>query len=83
MHRGTLDWEELTQNFKITFNFVDESLFIDAAVQVIIGKKFMDKVQVEIVPICSAHRESMPFHKLLECYNVTEEDQEKEDPRNV
>jgi hypothetical protein len=44
---------------------------------------FMEEGQVEIVPTCSVHRESVTVHELLECYNVTEEDQEEEDPRNV
>jgi hypothetical protein len=25
----------------------------------------------------------MKFHELLECYNVVQEDQDKEDPRNI
>jgi len=41
----------------------------------------MEEGQVEIVPTCSVHKESMIVHELLECYNVIEE--EKEDPRNV
>jgi hypothetical protein len=43
----------------------------------------MEEVHIEIIPTCSVHRESVTIHKLLECYNVTEEDQEEEDPRNV
>lgn len=43
----------------------------------------MEEGQVEILPTCTAHKESTTIHELLECYNVTEEDQEGEDPRNV
>jgi hypothetical protein len=38
--RGTTDWEELTQNFKVTFNFEVESPLVDATLQVIRGKFF-------------------------------------------
>jgi hypothetical protein len=41
-----MDWEKLIQNFKVTFNFEAESPLIDAVVQVIIGKKFMEEGQV-------------------------------------
>jgi hypothetical protein len=43
----------------------------------------MEEGQVEITPTCNAHKESVTIHELLECYNVTEEDQEEDDPRNV
>jgi hypothetical protein len=43
----------------------------------------MEEGQVEIVPTCSVHRESVTTHELLECYNITEDDKEEEDPRNV
>jgi hypothetical protein len=44
---------------------------------------FMEEVKIEIVPACSAHKEFVTIYELLECYNVTEEDQEEEDLRNV
>jgi hypothetical protein len=75
MRRGTTYREELTRNFKATFNFEVESPLVDAALQVINGKKIMEEGQVETIPTCSAHRESATIHDLLECYNVTEEDQ--------
>jgi hypothetical protein len=31
----------------------------------------MEEGQVEIVPTCSAHRESATIHELLECYMKT------------
>jgi hypothetical protein len=43
----------------------------------------MEEGQVGIVPTCSVHRESATTHELLECYNITEDDKEEEDPRNV
>jgi len=38
---------------------------------------------MEVVPACSAHRDSMIVHELLDCYNVTKEEHDEEDPRNV
>jgi hypothetical protein len=38
---------------------------------------------MEVVPICNAHRASMTIHELLECYNVTKEENDEEDPMNV
>jgi hypothetical protein len=43
----------------------------------------MEEGQVEIVPKCSVQREFVKAHELLECYNITKDDKEKEDPRNV
>jgi hypothetical protein len=31
----------------------------------------MEEGQVEIVPTCSVHKESLIVHELLECYSVT------------
>jgi hypothetical protein len=36
-----------------------------------------------MVPVCSAHRANMIVHELLECYNVSKEEYDEEDPRNV
>jgi hypothetical protein len=36
----------------------------------------MEEGKVEIVPTCSAHRESVIAYELLECYNITEDDKE-------
>jgi hypothetical protein len=29
MHRETMDWDEMIQSFKVTFNFEDEALLVD------------------------------------------------------
>jgi hypothetical protein len=68
MHRGTTDWEELIQNFKVTFNFEVKSPLVDAYLQVIRGKTFMEEGQVGIIPTSSVHRDSMTTHEILECY---------------
>jgi len=38
---------------------------------------------MEVVPMCSAHKDSMTIHELLECYNVAKEEQDEVDPRNI
>jgi hypothetical protein len=38
---------------------------------------------MDVVPVCSVHRASMTVHEILECYNVSKEDQDEEYPRNT
>jgi hypothetical protein len=40
--RGTTNWEELTHNFKVTFNFEVDSPLVDATLQVIKSNIFME-----------------------------------------
>lgn len=40
VHRETTDWEDLTHNFKVTFNFEDDAPLIDTALQIIKNKIF-------------------------------------------
>jgi hypothetical protein len=35
VRRGTIDWEYLTHNFKVTFKFEDDVPLVDIALQVI------------------------------------------------
>jgi hypothetical protein len=51
-----IDWEEFTQNFKVTFSFEVDSPFIDTTLQIIRSNTFMEEYQIEIVPACTAHR---------------------------
>jgi hypothetical protein len=81
--RGIMNWEELIQNFKVEFTFEVESPLVDAVLQVIRGNFFMKEGQVELVTTCSTHRESTKTHELLECYKITEDDEEEENPRDV
>jgi hypothetical protein len=67
----------------VKFSFEAQSPLIDAALQIIRCNIFMEEEHIEIVHMCSAHRESATIHELLECYNVAKEYQEEEDPRNV
>jgi hypothetical protein len=84
VRRETTDWEELTQNFKVTFSFEDDAPLIDSTLQVIKNNIFSSEDSIELVPVCSMHRSSVTVEEVLHCYNVVEEDQEEdEDPRNV
>jgi hypothetical protein len=83
MCRETTNLDQLIQRFKVKFNFEHESPFVDASLQVIRSNMFSEEGSIEVVPICSAHRDSMTIHELLECHNVAKEEQDEEDPRNI
>jgi hypothetical protein len=38
---------------------------------------------MEVVPIYDVHRAAMIVHELLECYNISKEEHDEYDPRNV
>jgi hypothetical protein len=38
---------------------------------------------MEGVPLCNVHKDNMMVQKLLECYNLMEEEYEDEDTRNI
>jgi hypothetical protein len=46
-------------------------------------KIFSEERTMEVVQVCSAHRAKMIVHELLEFYNVSKEENDEEDPRNV
>jgi len=83
MHRETKNWDEITQRFKITFTFENESPLVDATLQAIRNKMFLVEKSVDVVPVCSMHRASMMIHEILEFYNVGKEYHNKEDPINI
>jgi hypothetical protein len=83
MCRETVDWEELTNNFKVTFSFEDDSPSVETNLQFIKDKIFSLEDSIELVPICSMHRSSMTILEVLECYIEVGEDQEDEHPRNL
>jgi hypothetical protein len=80
--RGKTDWEDLTCNFKVTFNFEDDAPLIDTTLQIIKNKIFTSEDSIGLVPLCSLPRYFVTVQEVLECYNVVGEDQEDEDPRN-
>ena len=46
-------------------------------------KIFVEEEEMELISVCNAHDASMTVHKLLECYDVTQQDQDNEDPRKM
>jgi len=38
---------------------------------------------MEVVPMFSVHRDSINVHELLKCYNVSKEEKDEEDPKNM
>jgi hypothetical protein len=83
MHRETMNRDQLIQKFKVTFTFEHKYTLLDASLQDIRTNIFLEEGPMEVVPMCSAHRSSMIVHEYLECYNVTREEQDEEDPRNI
>jgi hypothetical protein len=83
MHRETTNWNDLTQRFKITFNFENESPLVDVALQAIRNNIFLVEGSMDVLPMCSAHRASMIVHEIMECYNVDKEYQDEDDLRNI
>lgn len=83
MCRETVRWDELVQSFKVTFTFEHDSPSIDVMLQATRTKIFSEEGPMEVVPVCSTHRAAMIVHELLECYNVSKEEHDEEDPRNV
>jgi hypothetical protein len=76
-------WEELIQRFKITFTFEHESSSIDVALQAIQTKIFLEEETMELILVCNEHINNMIVRKLLECYNISKEECDEEDPGNV
>jgi hypothetical protein len=83
MHREIMNYDMLTQRFKVAFTFENESPLIDAVLQNIKTNIFLKGGPMEVVYMCSTHRASLKVHKLLEFYNVSQEDQDEEDPRDI
>ena len=70
----------MTQRFMVIFTFENESSLVDALLQAIRHKFFSGEESIEVISICSVHNASMKIHQLLECYNVSQENQNEEDP---
>jgi hypothetical protein len=83
VHKGTTEWEELTQNFKVTFSFEVESPLVDASLQVIRSNIFMEDDHMGMIPQAVHVEASATVREMLACYNIIEADQDEEDPRNV
>jgi len=83
MHRDIVEWEYITQWFQVTFTFQSESAPISTTLQEIKWEIFIEEEAMKVISICSAQDASMMVHKLLECYNVTQIDQDNDDPRYI
>lgn len=38
---------------------------------------------LRLKPVCFMHKNSQPVKQFMECYNITKECEEEEDPRNL
>jgi hypothetical protein len=65
------------------FTFEHESPFIHVALQAIQTKIFLKLESVEEEPLDTTDTTKITVQKLLECYNVMEEEYDEEDPMNV
>jgi hypothetical protein len=73
MRRETMNWDELTQRFKIKFTFENELPLVDATLQAIRNNTFLGEGPMDVVLVCSSYRASMTVHEIMECYNVGKE----------
>jgi hypothetical protein len=76
--RGTGDWKELTEKFKVTFSFENNNSLIDSALQVI-----KNNILVTEGSIYSTPRVTATVEEVFLYYNVFEEEHEDEVPRNL
>jgi hypothetical protein len=83
MRREITSWEEMVWIFEVMFTFEHESPSIHTTLHAIRINIFSEVEMMEVVPFCSAHKAKMIVKKLLEFYNVTKEEYENEDPKNV
>jgi hypothetical protein len=70
----------LDQSFKVTFTIEHESPSVDVALQDIQTKILSEEGLMEVVLVCNVHRVDMIVHELLECYNVSKEEQNEDIP---
>ena len=77
LRQAIQDWEGLTKQFRQTFEFADEKPTVDAAVQTI-----KEKIFVEIpVEEASAHQCSATIQQRMACYNLAGDPDD--DPTNI
>jgi hypothetical protein len=81
-NRGTRDWEDLTRNFKVTFNFESNNPLAESTLKVLRNNIFSSKDMLGSLPLHSVARVTMTIEEVLHYYNVAEESQDEEDPIN-
>jgi hypothetical protein len=74
VRRVIIDWEYLTHNFKVNFNFEDDSPLEDTSLQIIKNKIFISEDSTIPTLLCSVPIYSTNVQEVLECYNVAGED---------
>jgi hypothetical protein len=82
MHMETTRWEELVWRFGVTFTFKHESPSIHRELHEIQTNILSEVEIIEVVSLCNFYKFMMTIKKILECYSVTKEEYEDEDPRN-
>ena len=69
LRKGTKDWDKVAIQFAHTFEFSDEQPTVDAALQMI-----KEKIFVEIpVKVASSHQFSTTIQQWMACYNMVGE----------
>ena len=77
LQQGTQDWEGLAKQFVHTFEFVDEQPTVDAMLQMI-----KDKIFVEIpMEEANSHQCSATIQQWMACYNLAVDPDD--DPTNI
>ena len=79
LRRGTVAWPLMVEGFQLTFKFEFEYPKIDQALKVTKGKLLSDCS----LPVFETPKWKVALEQALECYNLAEEGEEDENPRNV
>ena len=79
LRRGTVAWPLMVKGFQLTFKFESEYPEIDQALKVRKRKLLADCS----LPVFETPKWKIALEQALECYNLTEEGEEDEDPRNI
>jgi hypothetical protein len=81
LRRETANWEEMQQNFVITFAFEHENPEIDTTLKLVRDRIF-EEPEVEIVTTYQ-NQKRQTVRQLLHCYHVAEDDPTEENPCNI
>lgn len=79
LRRGTVAWPLMVEGFQLTFKFESEYPEIDQALKVTKGKLLTDCS----LPVFETPKWKVALEQALECYNLAEEGEEDENPRNI
>jgi hypothetical protein len=82
LHRETVEWTTLQQNFIVTLSFEHENPNIDSTLKQIRVVTFIDEPEVELMTEYQ-QQNRQTIKELLSCYHVEEEAQNEDDPHNI